>query len=202
MAAATITGGVTPVYAAPETFDGWLSRFSDQYILAIVYQELLTGVRPFPGSTMRQLVLQHLQSPPDIASLPANDRPPVLRALAKNPDDRFPTCLEFVQALRGGVAQAFPSAPAVPGSVDVRPAPAAPVAPLPDSEPQSAVAVTWNARKVGSLASFDIPDVAPAAPGPSVPEVAALTGAELLSKLTRKTVLGQVGHKPEQSVRI
>src|SRR5207248_7483133 len=34
-AAATITGGVTPVYAAPETFDGWLSRFSDQYSLAI-----------------------------------------------------------------------------------------------------------------------------------------------------------------------
>src|SRR6478672_8995805 len=62
MAAATITGGVTPVYAAPETFDGWLSRYSDQYSLAIVYQELLTGQRPFAGSTMRQLVLQHLQS--------------------------------------------------------------------------------------------------------------------------------------------
>src|SRR6202047_2786493 len=40
-ATATITGGVTPVYAAPETFDGWLSRFSDQYSLAIVFQELL-----------------------------------------------------------------------------------------------------------------------------------------------------------------
>src|SRR3954467_4105247 len=38
--AATMTGGVTPVYAAPETFDGWLSRFCDQYSLAIVYQEL------------------------------------------------------------------------------------------------------------------------------------------------------------------
>ena len=47
--------------AAPETFDGWVSRFSDQYSLAIVYQELLTGVRPFSGSTMRQLVLQHFK---------------------------------------------------------------------------------------------------------------------------------------------
>src|SRR6058998_1072181 len=37
----TITGGVTPVYAAPETFEGWVSRNSDQYSLAIVYQELL-----------------------------------------------------------------------------------------------------------------------------------------------------------------
>ena len=43
---ASVTGGVTPVYAAPETFDGWVSRFSDQYSLAIVYQELLTGQPP------------------------------------------------------------------------------------------------------------------------------------------------------------
>ncbi len=34
----TITGGVTPVYAAPETFDGKFSRRCDQYSLAIVYQ--------------------------------------------------------------------------------------------------------------------------------------------------------------------
>src|SRR5436305_7911939 len=46
---ASVTGGVTPVYAAPETFDGKVSRFSDQYSLAIVYQELLTGQRPFLG---------------------------------------------------------------------------------------------------------------------------------------------------------
>ena len=45
-----MTGGVTPVYAPPETFDGWVSRHSDQYSLAIVYQELLTGQRPFNGT--------------------------------------------------------------------------------------------------------------------------------------------------------
>src|SRR3954451_25267520 len=105
MAAATITGGVTPVYAAPETFDGWLSRFSDQYSLAIVFQELLTGQRPFQGSTMRQLVMQHLQSPPDLGPLPAADRPAVARALAKDPADRFPTCLEFIQQLREATAR-------------------------------------------------------------------------------------------------
>ena len=96
----TMTGGVTPVYAAPETFDGWLSRFSDQYSLAIVYQELLTGQRPFGGATMRQLVLQHLQTPPNLTSLPVADRPIIGRALNKNPDERFPTCHEFVKALR------------------------------------------------------------------------------------------------------
>jgi serine/threonine protein kinase len=99
MAAATVTGGVTPVYAAPETFDGWLSRFSDQYSLAIVYQELLTGQRPFTGATVRQLVMQHLQGDPDLAMLPLGDRPAISRALSKNPEDRFPSCVEFINAL-------------------------------------------------------------------------------------------------------
>ena len=101
---ATITGGVTPVYAAPETFDGWLSRFSDQYSLAIVYQEILTGQRPFTGSTMRQLVLQHLQSAPDLTSLPVADRPIIGRALNKNHEERYPSCHEMVQALRNAAS--------------------------------------------------------------------------------------------------
>ena len=99
-ATATITGGVTPVYAAPETFDGWLSRFSDQYSLAIVYQELLSGQRPFGGATMRQLVLQHLQGSPDLTPLPASDRAIIARALSKDPEGRFPNCLEFVRQLQ------------------------------------------------------------------------------------------------------
>ena len=67
---ASVTGGVTPVYAAPETFDGRATRFSDQYSLAIVYQELLTGERPFNGTNTRQLVLQHLTHAPNLAPLP------------------------------------------------------------------------------------------------------------------------------------
>src|SRR5437868_12332330 len=97
---ASVTGGVTPVYAAPETFDGWVSRFSDQYSLAIVYQEVLTGQRPFNGTSVRQLVMQHLQSPPTLTSLPEADRPVIARALAKNPDDRYPCCLDLVRELR------------------------------------------------------------------------------------------------------
>src|SRR6516164_7408098 len=61
---AQVTGGITPVYAAPETFDGVITRFCDQYSLACVYQELLTGVRPFDGCSMSQLLMQHLNLPP------------------------------------------------------------------------------------------------------------------------------------------
>jgi serine/threonine protein kinase len=97
---ASVTGGVTPVYAAPETFDGWVSRFSDQYSLGIVYQELLTGQRPFPGTNVRQLVLQHLQGTPNLVSLPSHDQPVIARALAKKPDDRHPSCQDLIRALR------------------------------------------------------------------------------------------------------
>lgn len=152
-AAATITGGVTPVYAAPETFDGWLSRFSDQYSLAIVYQEMLTGQRPFTGSTMRQLVLQHLQVAPDLNSLPVADRPIIGRALNKNPDERYPTCREFVQGLRAATltAGAKPSPvpmprPRIPGA-----APPTNCLPLPHEPVDGDSQVTQGGR--GSTAS-------------------------------------------------
>jgi hypothetical protein len=99
---ASVTGGVTPVYAAPETFDGWVSRYCDQYSLAIVYQELLTGQRPFSGNNIRQLILQHLQTAPNVAPLPPSDQPVIARALAKTPSDRFPTCRDLVEALKSG----------------------------------------------------------------------------------------------------
>jgi serine/threonine protein kinase len=99
---ASVTGGITPVYAAPETFDGKVTRFSDQYSLAIVFQELLTGIRPFAGANVRQLIVQHLQAEPNLAPLEPRDRPVVYRALNKQPDKRYPSCIEFVRALQEG----------------------------------------------------------------------------------------------------
>ena len=113
--AAQVTGGITPVYAAPETFDGIISRYCDQYSLACVYQELLTGQRPFDGTTMQQLLMQHLQMPPNLSPSPISDRPALARALSKRPEDRFPSCTAFVQALREGTDTALrvglPAAP-------------------------------------------------------------------------------------------
>jgi hypothetical protein len=120
---ATVTGGVTPVYAAPETFEGWISRYSDQYSLAIVFQELLTGVRPFNGTNTRQLLMQHINGTPDLNPLPLADRPIIARGLAKKPDDRWPSCTEMVRALKLGSLPLPPPTPsqgpgerAVPGS--------------------------------------------------------------------------------------
>src|SRR5262249_29320924 len=97
---ATLTGGVTPVYAPPETFEGRITRFCDQYSLAIVFHELFTGQRPFAGATARQLMMQHLQAEPDLSLLAPADQSVLRRALAKDASKRYPSCLEFVQALR------------------------------------------------------------------------------------------------------
>src|SRR5438552_3969778 len=73
--ASGILGAVTPLYAPPETFSGIISDRSDQYSLAIVYQELLTGHRPFNGKNARQLAQQHLHEAPDLRALPEAERP-------------------------------------------------------------------------------------------------------------------------------
>jgi serine/threonine protein kinase len=119
--------GVTPLYAAPEVLQGGMSRHSDQYSLALAYQELLTGTLPFPGKNARQMLLQRLTADPDLGPLPPGDRPVVARALARDADARFPSCLDFIQALvavpeeqsaadpASAAAPRFPPGAATPG---------------------------------------------------------------------------------------
>lgn len=94
-----ILGGVTPLYAPPETFQGKISPQSDQYSLAIVYQELLTGHRPFVAKNIRQMAQMHMQAEPDLRSLPEVERPVVARALSKDPTKRYANIMAFVAAL-------------------------------------------------------------------------------------------------------
>ncbi len=95
----SIVGGLTPLYAAPELFDGRPNAHSDQYSLAIVYQEMLTGVPPFEGRTMAQLAAQHLHSRPHLDALPLADQETIARALSKDPSQRFPSCREMINSL-------------------------------------------------------------------------------------------------------
>ena len=95
------TGAVTPLYASPEVFQGRASRNSDQYSLACTYVELLTGKLPFPGKNTRQLFMQHVQMEPDLSGLSESDHATVLRALAKDPEKRHSSCLEFIRMLQG-----------------------------------------------------------------------------------------------------
>ncbi len=94
-------GAVTPLYAAPEVFKGTISPRSDQYSLAVSFQELLTGTMPFSGKNARQLLLLHATAEPDLSALSEGDREVVARALSKDPEQRFPSCTAFIEALQG-----------------------------------------------------------------------------------------------------
>lgn len=95
----SVLNGFTPMFAAPELFEGRPGRASDQYSLAIVYQMMLTGSSPFNGRTAAQLTAQHLRSQPDLTFLQPIDRPVIARALSKNMNSRFDNCRQFVDEL-------------------------------------------------------------------------------------------------------
>jgi len=92
------SGSLTLCYAPPEFFEGKTTRQSDVYSLAISYCQMRGGRLPFEGSPA-ELVAAHLHRAPDLSMLPTEERPVVERALAKRPQDRWPTCRAFVEAL-------------------------------------------------------------------------------------------------------
>jgi serine/threonine protein kinase len=91
--------GFTPRYTAPEVLRGQVHPHSDQYSLALVYYELVTGSFPYSGQTAQELMRQHGMAKPNLSELPAAEQEVVGRALAKDPNHRFPSCSAFVKAL-------------------------------------------------------------------------------------------------------
>lgn len=94
----------TPTYMAPEQWDGHPVAASDQYALAVMVHELLVGRPPFvgnPGQVMRQ---HYLASPAAPSSLGGHLSPAIdmvlLRALAKQPEERFPSVTAFARAFQ------------------------------------------------------------------------------------------------------
>jgi formylglycine-generating enzyme required for sulfatase activity len=102
---ASTKGSMTPNYAAPEVIEGHYSKWSDQYSLAASYCELRTGHPPFEGENALQVIYAHVNRPPDLSALPEEERKAVARALAKRPEERWPTCRAFVQALEAGARE-------------------------------------------------------------------------------------------------
>jgi hypothetical protein len=95
---ASHSGAMTVAYAAPECFKETVTRNSDQYSLGISYCQLRGGRLPFEGNGY-QVMAGHLLNAPDLSMLPEAERPAVARALAKSPEDRWPCCRHFVEAL-------------------------------------------------------------------------------------------------------
>jgi serine/threonine protein kinase len=91
---------VNPRYSAPELFQQGISPTCDQYSLALIYHEMLTGSPPGPAGTRP---LKRLGSPPGSAlnldRLPPADRDVIGCALNSNPQRRWKDAVEMVEAL-------------------------------------------------------------------------------------------------------
>ncbi|HXX77365.1 MAG TPA: protein kinase, partial [Ktedonobacteraceae bacterium] len=94
----------TPTYMAPEQWEGRPVPATDQYALAVMLYELLTGQPPFRGTPM-QMMYAHVNAQPQTPSslnarLSSAIDTVVLRGLAKRPEERFPSIIAFAFAFR------------------------------------------------------------------------------------------------------
>ena len=123
--------GGTAEYMAPEMFRGKPEKASDQYALGIVVYEWLSGTPPFTEGNPIQLGFQHTHEevPPlrkKLPSLAPRLEAVVMRALAKDTKDRFPSIQAFANALEEA-SQAAPPQAAPPTKVLQRPKPTPPI---------------------------------------------------------------------------
>jgi tRNA A-37 threonylcarbamoyl transferase component Bud32/tetratricopeptide (TPR) repeat protein/TolB-like protein len=103
----------TPAYMSPEQATASeVDARSDQYALACVFYEMVTGDAPFAGPTVQAVLTRSLTGPrPRMSRVNRTTPPeadaPVTRALSADPGDRFPGVMEFADALQhaagGGV---------------------------------------------------------------------------------------------------
>lgn len=109
----------TPEYMAPEQWTGKMSSLSDQYSLGVVLYEMLTGRKLYTADTPAAILLKQATEPlprPSTFSrdLPENVEKLLIKALAKNPNDRYLSMGDFAGAmeavLNGIVSPAKPQA--------------------------------------------------------------------------------------------
>ncbi len=114
-------------YVAPEQIAGKpVDGRCDVYSLACVVQEALTGRPPFERDDDMALLWAHLHDPPPPAGAGAELDLVLARALAKTPQERYPSCAAFVAALREAAARTATGRPvAAPTPTRVVPAPEA-----------------------------------------------------------------------------
>jgi serine/threonine protein kinase len=177
----------TALYMAPEQVTKQDADASvDVYALGVVAYECLAGAPPFTGENALAVALRHVQDeppalPPDV---PAPARDIVWRALAKDPDRRFPTAAAFAAAAR---AVGTPATDTIAtGTVDENPTAALAVRPAgfapADEEPARARSPRRNLLAVAAAAAGLVVVLAAAAsvhdgPSPATGDPPATAGA-------------------------
>ncbi len=106
-AASWITGSRvmgSPAYMAPEQFDGHSTPASDIYAFGLVIYEMVTGARPFEGTTPITVAVKRLTEPPRpprklCPELPLQWEEVILRCLERDPTKRFASAHDVAEAL-------------------------------------------------------------------------------------------------------
>jgi eukaryotic-like serine/threonine-protein kinase len=164
----------TPTSMAPEQWEGTPVPATDQYALAVMAYELLTGRPPFQGG-LSQLMYQHFNvaAPPPSSfnpRLPADVDTVLLHALAKKPTERFASIAAFARAFQQAVSTTqaasgkLPSRTyeAAPGSIPTPP-PSVPLQQPPQqqqasSEIQAVLAISSAEASSGTTRTLTLPD--------------------------------------------
>lgn len=211
----------TVAYCAPEQLMGLaIDGRADEYALGSTAYQLLTGSQLFPHSNPAVVISHHLNSPPpaladtrpDLAALD----PVLARALAKDPDDRFPRCSDFARALaepsvaatkpaalpptaKPGVSQA-PAAgepPRRPGMSRIRRRWLIPAAVLAVILLAGVIALVWRQWQSGQSTGKTITSVPPSSP-PTFPAKA--IDSVLLTPDEVNSILGTYGMSGDKRV--
>ena len=99
-----------PSYMSPEQAKGYRVKGSaDQFSVAVMVYRLLTGERPFMGDSRSTVMYKIVHEDPITLNvlnrtIPAGVSTAVMKALGKDPTQRFPTCSAFAAAVRVGMA--------------------------------------------------------------------------------------------------
>ena len=152
-------GGIlgTPKYMSPEQCQGGqdLTPASDQYALGIVLYEIVTGRVPFDAETPMAVIYKHLHDPMPLPrsvkpDLPESVERVLLKALAKEPPDRYPTCKALADAFQQAASESktqlsMPTTALDPALLNEEPQT------IPYTPPQTTPSLPKRAKRGGAL---------------------------------------------------
>ncbi len=152
----------TPIYMAPEQWEGHALPETDQYALAIMAYELLTGRPPFIGNNHQHLWRQHRYASPRSPrtinpGIPKDLDAVLFRALAKSPRQRYSSMVAFAEAFRHAVHNSGNVIPIDPTEEAIALIEASPEPTLSVPKPKKVVSLPSSKKKsIGKYILFSI----------------------------------------------